>query len=132
MKAMENLDFDTAQKSMLQNNDFNGLEFLNKMKKMKDSELQKAEIAQYNSNYEEASKLFSKNNRNDLNLAMLMKLGKWEQVSEIMTDDKDEINKNTKEEHIKMAYNNYADELFEKKNMIKPKNFIIKQEILKV
>ena len=123
MKAMENLDFDTAQKSMLQNNDFNGLEFLNKMKKMKDSELQKAEIAQYNSNYEEASKLFSKNNRNDLNLAMLMKLGKWEQVSEIMTDDKDEINKNTKEEHIKMAYNNYADELFEKKEYDKAEEF---------
>ena len=90
---------------------------------MKDSELQKAEIAQYNSNYEEASKLFSKNNRNDLNLAMLMKLGKWEQVSEIMTDDKDEINKNTKEEHIKMAYNNYADELFEKKEYDKAEEF---------
>ena len=84
---MDNLDFDTARKSMLQMNDFNGIEFLNKMKNVKDPELLKAEIAQYNSNYEEASKLFSKSNRNDLNLAMLMKLGKWEQVSEIMSQD---------------------------------------------
>ena len=31
-KAMENLDFDIAQKSMLQVNDFNGLQFLERMK----------------------------------------------------------------------------------------------------
>ena len=35
---------------------------------------------------------------------MLMKLGKWGEVTEIMDNDKD--NKNTKDEHIKMAYNN--------------------------
>ena len=109
LKAMDNLDFDTARKSMLQMNDFNGIEFLNKMKNVKDPELLKAEIAQYNSNYEEASKLFSKSNRSDLNLAMLMKLGKWEEVSEIMSQDENSENKNTKDEQIKMAYNNYAD-----------------------
>ena len=122
-KAMENLDFDTARKSMLQMNDFNGLEFINQIKNVKDPELQKAEIAQYNSNYEEASKMFEKNNRSDLNLAMLMKLGKWEQVSDLMSKDKDKDtnikSKEAKEEQIKMAYNNYADELFEKKEFDK-------------
>ena len=113
-KAMENLDFDTAQKSMLQMNDFNGLQFLNKTKNLKDPELQKAEIAQYNADYEEASKYFKKGNRNDLNLAMLMKLGKWDQVSEIIGKDQND-NKDSKEEQMKIAYNNYADELFEKK-----------------
>ena len=113
-KAMENLDFDTAKKSMLQMNDFNGLKFVNQMKNLKDPELQKAEIAQYNSNYEEASKLFKKNNRNDLNLAMMMKLGKWDQVTDIIGNDNND-NNDTKEEQRKMAYNNYADELFEKK-----------------
>ena len=118
-KAMENLDFDTAHKSMLQMNDFNGIEFLKRMKNLKDPELQKAEIAQYNSNYEEASKLFSKSNRNDLNLAMMMKLGKWQQVTEMMDNDE----KDTKEEHKKMAYNNYADELFEKKEYDKAEEY---------
>ena len=132
MKAMDNLDFDTARKSMLQMNDFNGIEFLNKMKNVNDPELLKAEIAQYNSNYEEASKLFSKSNRNDLNLAMLMKLGKWEQVSEIMSQDENDENKNTKNDQIKIVYNNCADELFEKKSTIKPRNFIIRQEMSKV
>ena len=117
-KAMENLDFDTAQKSMLQMNDFNGLQFLNKTKNLKDPELQKAEIAQYNSDYEEASKLFKKSNRNDLNLAMLMKLGKWDKVSEIIGNEQND-NKDTKEEQMKIAYNNYADELFEKKEFDK-------------
>jgi WD repeat-containing protein 35 len=117
--ALENLDFDTAQKSMLQMNDFNGLEFLNNVKNIKDAELQKAEIAQYNSNYEEASKLFKKNNRSDLDLAMNMKLGKWDQVSQILNKDKNDKNKNTKEEYMKLAYNNYADELFEKKEFDK-------------
>ena len=122
LKSMEDLDFDTAQKSLLQINDFNGIEFLNRIKKIKDPELQKAEIAQYNSNFEEASKLFSKSNRNDLKLEMLMKLGKWDQVTEIMSED-NEQNKNTKEEHMKMAYNNYADELFEKKEYDKAEEF---------
>ena len=58
------------------------------MKNIKDPELQKAEIAQFNSDYEEASKMFEKNNRNDLKLNMLMKLGKWQQVSEMMDKDK--------------------------------------------
>ena len=114
-KAMENLDFENARKSMLQMNDFDGLEFLNQIKNEKDPEIQKAEIAQYNSNFEEASKMFEKHGRNDLNLAMYMKLGKWEQVSEMMNKDKNDKNKGTKEDHIKMAYNNYADELFENK-----------------
>ena len=112
---MENLDFENARKSMLQTNDFNGLEFLEQIKSEKDPEIQKADIAQYNSNFEEASKIFEKHNRNDLNLAMYMKLGKWEKVSEMMNKDKNDKNKDTKEEHIKMAYNNYADELFENK-----------------
>ena len=123
IKAMENMDFDTAQKSMFQINDFNGIEFLNRVKNLKDPELQKAEIAQYNSNYEEASKLFSKTNRNDLKLEMLMKLGKWDEVTEIMDKDKNDQNKNTKEEHMKMVYNNYADELFEKKEYDKAEEF---------
>ena len=118
-KALENLDFDTAQKSMLQINDFNGLNFLNQMKELKDPELQKAEIAQYNNNYEEASKLFKKNKRNDLNLAMNMKLGKWDKVTEIIGNDKSDKNKDSKEEQMKIAYNHYADELFEKKEFDK-------------
>ena len=113
-KAMENLDFDTAHRSMLQMNDFDGLDFLNQVKKIDDPELQKAEIAQFNSQYEEASKLYSKNGRNDLNLAMLIKLGKWDKISEMMNKSG---NKSmlSKEDIQKMAYNNYADELFDKK-----------------
>jgi WD repeat-containing protein 35 len=121
LKAMENSDFDTAQKSLLQINDFNGIEFLNRVKNLNDPELQKAEIAQYNADYEEASKLFSKTNRNDLKLEMLMKLGKWDEVTEIM--DKDKNDNKTKEEHMKTAYNNYADELYEKKEYDKAEEY---------
>ena len=51
-------------------------------------------------------------NRNDLNLAMLMKLGKWGKVTDMMSKN----DPNSKDENLKMAYNNYADELFEKKD----------------
>ena len=49
-----------------------------------------------------------------MNLAMLMKLGKWDKVSEIIGKDENN-NKDEKEEQMRIAYNNYADELFEKK-----------------
>ena len=113
-RAMEELDFDTAHRSMLQMNDFDGLEFLKQVKNVEDPEIQKAEIAQFNSQYDEASKLYAKTGRNDLNLAMLMKLGKWDKISEIMnkSGNKSGVSKGDMQ---KMAYNNYADELFDKK-----------------
>jgi WD repeat-containing protein 35 len=111
-KALDKLDFDTAQKTMLQTGDFEGLEFLKNVKNIEDDELKKAEILQYNSNYDEASKRYNKMNRGDLNLAMNMKLGKWDKVTDIMSKN----NPNSKDENLKMAYNNYADELMEKKD----------------
>ena len=113
-RALDNKDFDTAQKSMLQTNDFNGLQFLNEVKTIEDPEIQNAEIAQYNSQFEEASRLYQKNGRSDLNLAMLMKLGKYDKILENMNKSG---NKSTssKEDMMKMAYNQYADELFDRK-----------------
>ena len=46
-----------------------------------------------------------------------MKLGKWDKVSEIIGKDENN-NKDEKEEQMRIAYNNYADELFEKKENI--------------
>jgi WD repeat-containing protein 35 len=111
-KALDKMDFDTAQKTMLQTGDFEGLEFLKNVKNIEDDELKKAEILQYNSNYDEASNKYNKMNRGDLNLAMQMKLGKWDKVTDIMSKN----NANSKDENLKIAYNNYADELMEKKD----------------
>ena len=108
-KALEKMDFDTAQKTMLQMSDFEGLEFLKNVKNIEDEDIKKAEILQYNSNFDEASKKYNKMNRSDLNLAMQMKLGKWDKVTDIMSKN------NNKDENLKIAYNNYADELFERK-----------------
>ena len=112
--ALEKLDFDTAHKSMLQMNDFNGLDFISQVKAIEDPEIQKAEIAQFNSNYDEAAKLYSQSGRTDLNLAMQMKLGKWDKIPDIL--NKSEKQNPSKNEAMKMAYNNYADELFDKKD----------------
>ena len=111
---MENLDFDTAQKTMLQTKNFDGLDFLQKIKGMENNELKKAEISQYNSNFDEASKQYNKINRNDLDLAMQMKLGKWDKVTDIMSKSTE-----SKEDNLKMAYNNFAEELMEKKDFDK-------------
>ena len=51
------------------------MQFLNEVKTIEDQEIQNAEISQYNSQFEEASRLYQKNGRSDLNLAKLMKLG---------------------------------------------------------
>ena len=111
-KALDKNDLDTAQNAMLQTGDFEGLEFLKSIKNIEDDEIKKAEILQYNSNFDEASKRYNKMNRGDLNLAMQMKLGNWDKVTDIMSKN----NTNSKDENLKMAYNNYADELMEKKD----------------
>ena len=121
-RALENRDFDTAHRSMIQMNDYDGLEFLKELKNIEDPEVQKAEIAQFNAQYEEASRLYSKNGRNDLNLAMLMKLGKWDKVNEILNKSG---NKSiaSKEDMIRIMNNNYAEELFEKKEYDKAEEY---------
>ena len=111
-KALDKNDLDTAQNAMLQTGDFEGLEFLKSIKNIEDDELKKAEILQYNSNYDEASRRYNRMNRGDLNLAMQVKLGNWDKVTDIMSKN----NPNTKDENLKIAYNNYADELMEKKD----------------
>ena len=97
---------------MLQTGDFEGLEFLKSIKNIEDEELKKAEILQYNSNYDEASRRYNRMNRGDLNLAMQVKLGNWDKVTDIMSKN----NPNSKDENLKIAYNNYADELMERKD----------------
>ena len=129
-RALENRDFDTAHRSMIQMNDFNGLDFLNDVKNIEDPEIQKAEIAQYNSQFEEASKLYSKTGRNDLNLAMLMKLGKWDKVSEMMNKTGNK-SVSSKEDMIRIINNNYADELFEKKEYDKAEEYYKKSGNIK-
>ena len=109
-KALEKLDFDTAQTAMLQTGDFEGLQFLKKIKDVEDDELKKAEILEFNNNYDEASNKYNKMGRSDLNLAMNIKLGKWDKVTDIMSKN------DAKDENLKIAYNNYADELYEKKD----------------
>jgi WD repeat-containing protein 35 len=111
-KALDKNDLDTAQNAMLQTGDFEGLEFLKSIKNIEDEELKKAEILQYNSNYDEASRRYNRMNRGDLNLAMQVKLGNWDKVTDIMSKN----NPNSKDENLKIAYNNYADELMEKKD----------------
>ena len=73
IKALEKLDFDTAQTAMLQTGDFEGLQFLKKLKNVEDDELKKAEILEFNNNYDEASNKYNKMGRSDLNLAMNIK-----------------------------------------------------------
>ena len=116
-KALEKLDFDTAQTAMLQTCDFEGLEFLKRVKNIEDDELKKAEILEFNNNYDEASNKYNKMGRNDLNLAMNIKLGKWDKVTDMMSKS------DAKDENLKIAYNNYADELYEKKDYDKAEEY---------
>ena len=116
-KALEKLDFDTAHTAMLQTCDFEGLEFLKRVKNIEDDELKKAEILEFNNNYDEASNKYNKMGRSDLNLAMNIKLGKWDKVTDMMSKNDE------KDENLKIAYNNYADELYEKKDYDKAEEY---------
>ena len=116
-KALEKLDFDSAQTAMLQTGDFEGLQFLKKIKNIEDDELKKAEILEFNNNYDEASNKYNKMGRSDLNLAMNIKLGKWDKVTDMMSKNDE------KDENLKIAYNNYADELYEKKEYDKAEDY---------
>ena len=93
--SLNNMDFELAEKAMMQTGDYAGLDFVKKVKEMGDENMKKAEVAQYLKSYEEAEKIYKDEKREDKNVEMNMKLGKWDKVVDILEEKKEEEEINT-------------------------------------
>lgn len=104
------LDFISAEKAMLQYNDYLGLSFIKRVKNIDDDLLKKAEIYQFFLDYDKAEEVYNLADRKDLIISMRIKLGHWEKVIQLIKESG-----YVQEDNMKMAYNNLAMKLFDDK-----------------
>jgi WD repeat-containing protein 35 len=116
--AMLSLDFNNAERAMLQYNDFLGLMFIKRVKMIDDDYLKRAEIYQFFLKYDKAEEVYGMVDRKDLIIEMRMKLGNWERVIQLIRESG-----YVQEDNLKLAYNNYANQLYEDKNYARAEEF---------
>lgn len=130
--SLTNFNFELAEKAMKESNDVNGLKFVKKIKTTKNTQLQKAEVAKYLDNYDEAQKIYEKEGMDDLANEMKTNLGQWDKIVNDLEQKCNNNNTNkkmSKEEKEEMkreldkAYKNYADQSFENKDYIKAEEY---------
>ena len=78
--ALEKLDFQIAEKAFVKIEDFHGIKFLRRLKKIENKYIQKAEISAYFNKFDEAEQIYREIDRKDLALELRMRLGDWSKV----------------------------------------------------
>ena len=68
------MDFNSAEKAMIQYNDYMGLNFIKRIKSIDDDNIKRAEIYQFFLDYDKAEETYSNIDRKDLSILMRIKL----------------------------------------------------------
>jgi len=93
--ALEKLDFQVADKAFVQCSDYQGIQFVKRLRILNNKELQRAEVETYFKRFEEAEKTYREIDRMDLALEMRKRLGDWFRVVQLVQqgygDDNDNI-----------------------------------------
>ena len=78
--ALDKLNFSLAERAMVKNEDYYGVQLVNTISKMEEKVKQKAEVACFFKKYDEAEQIFRDIERKDLALKLRMRLGDWAKV----------------------------------------------------
>ena len=106
--ALLQLDFGTAEKCMIQFNDYIGLSFIKRLKCIDDDMLKKAETHTFYGEYDKAEEIYAHMERKDLIITMRIKLGHWDKVISFVKDSGF-----VQEDNLKVAYNNLGMQFLE-------------------
>lgn len=82
--ALDKLNFSLAERAMVKNEDYYGVQLVNNISKMEEKVKQKAEVACFFKKYDEAEQIFRDIERKDLALKLRMRLGDWAKVLQLI------------------------------------------------
>jgi WD repeat-containing protein 35 len=106
--ALESLDFEAASRCFIKNQDFQGLQFIKRVKKMDNEKIKLAEIAAYCQKFDKAELIYLEMDRKDLALDLRMRMGDWFRVVQI-------IKAGSGNDHIlEKAWNNIGDYYYDR------------------
>merc|ERR1719375_1855544 len=81
--ALDSLDFAVAEKAFVRYEDFQGIQFVKRLRLLDDKIKQKAEVAAYFQRFEEAESLYREIDRKDLAIDLRVRLGDWFRVIQL-------------------------------------------------
>eukprot|EP00039_Didymoeca_costata_P008719 m.115408 g.115408 ORF g.115408 m.115408 type:complete len:1163 (+) comp14202_c1_seq1:133-3621(+) len=82
--ALQNLNFEIAEKAFVRCEDYQGIEFIKRLKRLDDPVKQTAEVAVYFERFEEAERMYLEIDRADLAQQLRIKLGDWFRVVQLI------------------------------------------------
>ncbi|KAJ3324647.1 WD repeat-containing protein 35 [Boothiomyces sp. JEL0866] len=82
--GLQQLNFEIANKAFIKCQDYQGLEFIKRLKKLEDPAKKKAEIAAYCLNFDEAEKMYLEMDRKDLAVDIRIRMGDWFRVVQLI------------------------------------------------
>ena len=82
--ALDKLNFSLAERAMVKNEDYYGVQLVNNISRMEEKVKQKAEVACFFKKYDEAEQIFKDIERKDLALKLRMRLGDWAKVLQLI------------------------------------------------
>jgi len=82
--ALAKLEFDIADRAFVRCQDYPGIDFIKRLRKLDDPHKQKAEVSVYFQRFEEAERMFMEIDRVDLAQQLRMKLGDWFRVVQLL------------------------------------------------
>lgn len=85
-KALEELDYKTAEKALLKIDDYKALKLIKRIESLDDKDKQKAEVLAYYGRYDDAEAIYKKIDRKDLAVQMRVKIGDWFRVLQMIRE----------------------------------------------
>ena len=78
--SLDKLNFSSAERAFVKNDDYSGIQLIEKLNNLDEKVKQKAEVACFFKKYDEAEQIFKDIDRRDLALDLRMRLGDWPKV----------------------------------------------------
>jgi WD repeat-containing protein 35 len=83
--ALKKLEFDLAEKSFVQCSDYQGIQFVKRLRELGNNKMQAAEVAAYFHQFDKAEDMYVAMDRKDLALELRKRLGNWRRVLALHT-----------------------------------------------
>jgi len=101
--ALEKLDFNMADKAFVMCSDYQGIQFVKRLRVLDDKPKQQAEVAVYFQRFDEAETIYRDIDRKDLAIDLRMRLGDWFRVVQLVQSGGGD------DELLTLAWNNIGD-----------------------
>eukprot|EP00164_Ancoracysta_twista_P003121 GFYU01004159.1.p1 GENE.GFYU01004159.1~~GFYU01004159.1.p1 ORF type:complete len:1174 (+),score=402.74 GFYU01004159.1:102-3623(+) len=82
--ALEKLEFGVAEKAFMKCSDYQGIQFVKRLRIIDSKQLQRAEAASYFKRFDEAERIYREIDRKDLAISLKMRLGDWFGVANLV------------------------------------------------